>query len=100
VRQQRYRRHKAGDHSLCSRSRCQDARPSLKIAEVPAGSGGGLDPQAALRDLAVQLAAAYAADPANASLAKELRSTLLVLAPRQDEDVKAELVKLMTELQG
>jgi hypothetical protein len=97
VRQQRRRRHRAGDHSMCRRG-CQDARPSLKIAEVPAGSGESLDSAAALRDLAAQLQEAYRADPGNALLARELRNTLLVLMPSREAGVDAELRLLMGEL--
>jgi hypothetical protein len=97
VRQARRRRHKAGDHSTCRRG-CQDARGSLKIAEVPAGSGESLDPGAALRNLACQLQAACAADPGNSALAREYRSTLLALLPAKDAAMDAEWGRLMAEL--
>lgn len=97
VRQQRRRRHRAGDHSMCRRD-CGDGGGSLRIAPVPAGAGRDLDPAAALRDLAVQLQAAYDADPGNALLAKELRTTLLALSPSREAGVDAEFKLLMQEL--
>jgi hypothetical protein len=97
LRQQRFRRHRSGDHSICRRN-CKDSRPSLKIAPLPAGSGKDLDPAAALRDLACQLQAAYRVDPANAVLARELRSTLLVLLPAPNAGIDAELKALMGDL--
>jgi hypothetical protein len=97
VRQMRRRHHKAGDHHLC-RKGCQAARPSLSIAAKPGGSGEDLDPVAALRDLAADLQAAYRADPANALLAKELRTTLLALSPAREAGVDAELQALMADL--
>jgi hypothetical protein len=97
VRQQRRRHHRAGDHSMCRRG-CQDGRAPVKIAEVPAGSGESLDAGGALRDLAVQLQAAYQADPGNALLARELRSTLLALAPSPGAAADAEWQALMAEL--
>jgi hypothetical protein len=97
VRQQRYRRHKAGDHSACRRG-CNDARASRRKQVLPARSGEDLDPAAALRDLAAQLQAAYEADPGNGLLARELRQTLLVLMPSRDAGVDAELRALMADL--
>jgi hypothetical protein len=97
VRQMRRRRHKGGDHSMCRRA-CQDAQASVRIAPVPAGSGEDLDPAAALRDLAAQLQAASAADPANAILAREYRSTLLALLPSSDAAADAEWAAMMAEL--
>jgi hypothetical protein len=97
VRQMRRRRHRAGDHSTCRRG-CRDARPSLRIAPLPAGSGKDLDSAAALRDLAAQLQEAYRADPANALLARELRQTLLALIPSREAGVDAELRELMADL--
>jgi hypothetical protein len=97
VRQMRRRRHKGGDHSMCRRG-CQDARASVRIAPVPAGSGEDLDPAAALRDLAAQLQAASAADPSNAILAREYRATLLALLPAGDAAVDREWQKLMADL--
>jgi hypothetical protein len=97
VRQQRRRRHLAGDHSACRRG-CQAARVSLKIAPVPPGSGRDLDPSAALRDLAAQLREACAADPSNAALSREYRATLLALSPPREGGVEAEMRLLMAEL--
>jgi hypothetical protein len=80
------------------RQNCQDARPSLRIAPVPAGSGKDLDPAVSLRDLARQLEVAYRADPGNAVLARELRSTLLVLMPSVDAAMDHEWQQLMSTL--
>jgi hypothetical protein len=98
-RQQRHRRHRAGDHSMC-RKPCQDSRPSRKIAPVPAGSGRDLDPGAEMRDLAVQLREACRADPGNAVLAREYRNTLVLLMPSHDGAVDVELQALMREIGG
>jgi hypothetical protein len=97
MRQQRRRHHLAGDHSMCRRS-CKDARASLTIAPVPAGSAENLDPAGALRELAAQLGAACAADPANAILAREYRATLLSLLPSPDAAMDAEWKAIMAEL--
>jgi hypothetical protein len=70
----------------------------LKIVPVPAGSGKDLDPAVGLRDLAVQLQVAYRADPSNAVLARELRTTLLVLMPSKNADMDAQWKLLMGEL--
>jgi hypothetical protein len=95
LRTERYKRHKMGDHSLCRRA-C--ARGSVKITEVAAGSGEDLEPSAALRQLAAQLAAAYAADPGNAALARELRTTLLTLSSPREAAIQAELDAFIADL--
>lgn len=82
---------------MCRRS-CAQSRGTAGIAEVPAASADNLDPLAALRQLALDLQAAYRADPANATLARELRSTLLSLAPRRDDGVDIEWAALMREM--
>jgi hypothetical protein len=97
VRQQRRRHHRAGDHSMC-REGCQDSRGPVRIPVVAPGSGQDLDPAAALRDLAAQLQAAYAAAPDNALLAKELRQTLLALSPSPGAAADAEWRALMGEM--
>jgi hypothetical protein len=97
VRQQRRRRHRSGDHSMCRRG-CQDARTSPRIAEVPSGSAENFDPAGALRALARRLEAAYGADPSNGLLAKELRQTLVLLLPTRDAAVDAEWKQIMGEL--
>ncbi len=54
-----------------------------------------------LRELAVRLRDAYAADPSNAALARELRVTLLALAGQRPEDrnpVLAELMAMVREV--
>jgi hypothetical protein len=97
VRQQRRRRHQAGDHTMCRRG-CKDSRASVTIAKVPTGSGRDIDPSLALRDLAVGLQAAYRADPGNGLLARELRMTLLALRPSREAGVDDELAALMRDL--
>ena len=69
---------------MCLRD-CKDRRGPVRIAEVPADPGENFDAAAALRKLAAQLTEAYQADPGNALLARELRSTLLALpvGPRE-----------------
>jgi len=52
---------------------------------------GEVDPAQALRDLAGRLLRAYAADPGNASLAREARLALLAIPPDAGEDPLAEL---------
>jgi hypothetical protein len=97
LRQQRRRRHRAGDHSMCRRG-CRDARLSPEIESVSSGSGEKVDPAVALRELAVRLQEASRVDPANALLAKELRATLLVLMPSREAVVDAEFRQLVAEL--
>ena len=71
VRTQRYRLHRAGDHSLCKR--CAALKKPI------ADDGPVNDPLAETRLLAGRLAAAHRADPGNALLARELRMTLQAL---------------------
>jgi hypothetical protein len=82
VRTMRYKRHKAGDHSMC-RGEC--AKPRL-VVNVTAADTTDLDPVTEMRNLAVRLAQAYSQDPANAALARELRATLLSI-PVEEEYV-------------
>ncbi len=74
VRQARYKRHQAGDHSTCKHDR------PLRLAPAPPPDPD-FDAAAELRALAARLSAAYAADTGNAALARELRVTLQALAP-------------------
>src|SRR5438309_595744 len=79
VRQQRHRRHKSGDHSLC-RAGCGDHdRRQLAPVRPLSAPAADLDPRAELIDLARRLAAAHEADPARADVARELRATLLAI---------------------
>lgn len=84
VRQRRYRRHKAGDHSLC-RQGCGDTPvrqlTAVRPADIPAG---GLDPRAEMTELARRLAAAHEADPSRADVARELRATLLAIEAAEE----------------
>lgn len=82
LRVQRHRRHAAGDHSIYRPGRCP-AAGRVMVAEPSVEAVDGLDPAYELRASAVRLAAACRADPGNATLAKELRATLLVL-PQPD----------------
>jgi hypothetical protein len=95
LRSRRKRQHAQGDHSLCTR-RCRAER--LKIAELPAGSGETLDAAAGMQDLAAQLAAAYASDPGNAALARELRLTLLSLSSRDGDAGRAAMEAFIADL--
>lgn len=98
LRQQRRRRHLAGDHSVC-RDGCQARRQiPRRVEPVLAGSGENLDRAASLRWLAGQLQAAYEADPSNALLAKELRATLLALPPAGDAAAAAEWAAFQQEV--
>ena len=83
LRTQRYRLHKAGDHSLCVRCAVQRADPRVLAAEPVT------DATAGLRLLAGQLAAAYGTDTGNALLARELRMTLqaLLSGGKPDDDL-------------
>jgi hypothetical protein len=74
LRQQRYKRHRAGDHSLCRRC---DGRSAVAVPSVPGDAR--VDPGASLEALAARLEAAHEADPGNAQIARELRATLMVL---------------------
>lgn len=78
TRSRRYRRHKAGDHSMCQHDRHGPVLPALRAIPAPEPEGE-LDSRAELVLLARQLAAAYSADPSNWALARELRTTLLAL---------------------
>jgi hypothetical protein len=75
VRSRRWRQHRQGDHSLC-----RHGKTAAPVASVPGAVAGDLDPVGEMRTLAGQLAAACAADPGNAAIARELRLTLLALA--------------------
>ena len=76
VRSRRKRLHAAGDHSDCVR--CDGLRAPLgELADVEPCT----DPAGELALLAGRLVAATKADPGNAMLARELRSTLLAMAP-------------------
>ena len=83
LRAQRYRRHRAGDHGIC-RGEC--ARPKLVVQVPDAVPDADFDPVLLLRELAARLAGAYAQDPANAALARELRATLLAIPPPPDDE--------------
>jgi hypothetical protein len=81
LRARRRRAHKRGDHSLCRRCAAVTGKPEGQEGqEIPPSPGAEVwNPQAEMRQLAAQLAAAYRADPGNAALAKELRLTLQAL---------------------
>jgi hypothetical protein len=81
LRQARHKRHAQGDHSLCRH------RPkAAPVTPLPAADAADFDPSAELTLLAGRLRDAYGADPANASLARELRLTLQVLVGQPDLD--------------
>jgi hypothetical protein len=79
LRARRYRQHRQGDHSLCRHDRPLRLAPAAPAG--PAEPGQDFDPAAELRALAARLADAYAEDPSNAAVARELRLTLLAIDP-------------------
>jgi hypothetical protein len=79
LRTERYKRHKAGDHSVCRRG-CGGRVIPVAFPPSAAGDDAGVEPRAALERLARRLEAAHAEDPANALVARELRMTLQALA--------------------
>jgi hypothetical protein len=81
VRQARYKRHQAGDHSICRHD-----RPLRLAPVVPVEVDPDFDPALEMRKLAGRLAVAYQADPGNAALARELRNTLLAIKASGDDD--------------
>jgi hypothetical protein len=81
TRQARYKRHKAGDHSLCRHDRPYGLAPVVPIEVDP-----DFDPHLEMRKLAGRLAIAYQAGPGNAALARELRATLLAIKASGDDD--------------
>ena len=90
VRTQRYRLHRAGDHSLCRRP-CGVQKPELALPP-----SRPLDAAQELRELAGRLVAAHEADPGNALLARELRLTLQALSGGKPAD--DDLESLFAEL--
>ena len=102
LRTERYKRHKMGDHSICRRD-C--VKPKLVLTVPEAGTSGTdreFDPVGEMRQLAARLAAAYAQDPGNAALARELRATLLALPPEPEGPDALDLLKSrrLRRLQG
>jgi hypothetical protein len=95
LRAQRYRLHRAGDHSLCVRCAVLRAGPGAASEAVPV-----TDPAKGLRLLAGQLTAAYGADLGNALLARELRMTLQALLGARDgaRGMDGDLADLFAEL--
>jgi hypothetical protein len=81
VRSRRKRQHAAGDHSIC-----RHGRPFGLVPAVPVEPGPDFDPREEMRRLAGRLAAAYAADPSNAALARELRATLQAIVPEAEPE--------------
>jgi hypothetical protein len=72
LRSRRYRAHSQGDHHLCR----HQASILIDASSRPVMVGADFDPGDAMAQLAGRLKAAYAADPGNAALARELRMTL------------------------
>jgi hypothetical protein len=56
------------------------------VTVLPPAGDAPVDPRASLEALARRLEAASVADPANALVAKELRTTLLALSAGDDDD--------------
>ena len=90
VRQARYKRHKAGDHSLCRHDRPVVRITLPETAQDPAQ----FDPDAEMRRLAGRLAGAHRQDPGNAAIARELRITLLVLPPPPEGPDEIDLLNM------
>jgi hypothetical protein len=89
VRTARYKRHKAGDHSMC-----RHLRDYAPLVVLPAPGGQDLDPVAELRQLAADALADYRANPGNAGMVREARLTLQALMgviPDMSDDPLAEL---------
>ncbi len=88
VRQRRWRAHKAGDHSMCSQSRCPAAGDALRVrlAERLDAMPVEVDPAAELTRLVRRLISASEQEPMNMALARELRATLLALPPAGQPD--------------
>jgi hypothetical protein len=95
MRTARYKRHKAGDHSMCRHLQDYAPRPVV----LPAAGGQDLDPVAELRQLAADALADYRANPGNAALVREARLTLQALmgvaADIPDDDPLDELRQMM-----
>ena len=93
LRSRRKRAHAAGDHSLCKR--CVVLR---RLPIAPEAGDLPADDLGKLRWLAGHLAGAYAADPGNALLARELRMTLQALMPQKGGNADDDLAGLFAEL--
>ena len=81
---------------MCRRS-CGKAKLVLPAAQLATGDTD-FDPAEEMRRLAGRLAGAYAQDPSNAPLARELRATLLALPPDPDgpdplEEIRARYIE-------
>ena len=93
LRVRRARAHAAGDHSLCRR--CAAVRggetPLAPVQALPPALPVKFDAAAEMRALALRLASAHEAEPANAPLARELRMTLTELIGRDRDSALDEL---------
>jgi hypothetical protein len=85
TRQARYRRHRAGDHSLCrpGPGRCPAVTGDPPRPLVVSPPVGDLDPRVELEALARRLIAASEADPLNTALARALTDVLRALPVRR-----------------
>ena len=92
IRARRYRRHAAGDHSLCRHA--PDA--AVRLAAVP--EAGELDTLAEMTALARRLAVAHEAAPDRADVARELRATLQAVAAA--EPAAADPMDVLREMAG
>ncbi len=117
LRARRARRHKAGDHSLCSRARCSARRgvaaqePSPRPAVPVSGSGvsGAVaemlaadepDQRAVLAQVALRLAGEIDAPELSAPVVRELRLVLAQLCgrePGRTDDSLDEVARKRTE---
>ena len=96
VRAQRYRKHAAGDHSMCRHPAEARIAPAVRLAAAP--EPGELDTWAELTALARRLAAAHEAAPDRADVARELRATLLAVAAA--EPAAADPMDVLREMAG
>jgi len=101
LRVRRARAHAAGDHSLCRRCAVVRGDAPQAVTALPAVAPDvRFDPVAELRELAAELHAAYRADPSNAMLARECRSALALLMPKDSKAADADLTGLFAALQA
>lgn len=99
VRSRRKRLHALGDHSSCRRCAAVTGRPAPGMTLLPPSAPAvKFDAVAELRELAAELHAAYRQDPANAMLARECRSTLALLMPKDAGKADADLTGLLKAL--
>jgi hypothetical protein len=99
VRQARWRKHKAGDHSTCRPERCAQAAPAARAelaARVGALGDGEVDPGRELARLAQRLITVSEQQPDNTAVAKALMAVLAAFPePAQADPVAAQQAIVM-----